>query len=407
LIEQLGADGRRNLYPWTQPTMRIDHIEVLNLRFEYPSERQFRYAGGICTARLTTLVRVHTDTGHVGTGAVYTHPGLATLVIKGQFEPMLRGRDPRDVESLWREMYLLTRWYGRKGAAHSALGALDIAFWDLRGQALGKPVRELLGGGKSSVPAYASSLLWKDSVKELAQEAEGHLARGFRRMKMRLGRGEDYDVPAIQAVRRAIGPDNDFMADGSMRYTVAQARKVAAVLRENRAFWFEEPFEPEDIDSYAAMRGTVGVLLAAGENEFGLPGFRELIHRKTVDIVQADASRCGGITEAWLSARAAADAGLLFAPHTWSDAVAVVANAHVVAAVPNGLTVEVDQTGNPFIEELLTEPLSIRNGMLQLSDRPGLGITLNEKTVERYRLADPLAIPAGNYSDMVFVDRTV
>jgi D-galactarolactone cycloisomerase len=221
-------------------------------------------------------------------------------------------------------------------------------------------------------------------------------------MKMRLGRSEEYDTAAVQAVRRAIGPDNDLMCDASMRYTVPLARRIGKVLADSRAFWYEEPFLPEDIDSYTALRGSVGVRVAAGENEFGVQGFRELMRAKAVDIVQADASRCGGLTETWRVARAAHEAGLEFAPHTWSDAVAVIANAQVVAAVPNGLTVEVDQTGNPFINELLVEPLTVRDGVLRLSERPGLGVELNEEVLARYRLADPFAIPPGFYSDMVF-----
>ncbi len=382
--------------------MRIDHVEVLNLLFEYPAARRFRYAGGVCTARMTSLVRVYTDTGHVGVGSAYSHPGLVTLVIQGQLAPLLRGEDPREVEALWQRMYAVTRWYGRKGAAISALGALDTAFWDLRGQALGKSAWALLGGERSACPAYASALLWKDDVRQLADEAERHLGNGFRRVKMRLGRSEEYDVAAVRAVRRAIGPANDLMADASMRYHVALARRVGRVLEENRAFWFEEPFAPEAIDSYAALRGTVGVRVAAGENEFGVQGFRELIRAGAVDVVQPDASRCGGISEVVKVADLAAAAGLSFAPHTWSDAVAVVANAHVVAARPNGLTVEVDQTGNPFIDDLLVEPLRVRDGRLALNDRPGLGVELNPDTLAQYRLADPTAIPDGSYSDMVF-----
>jgi D-galactarolactone cycloisomerase len=382
--------------------MKIDHIEVVTLRFEYPEAQRFRYAGGTCTARVTTLIRVFTDTGHVGVGSVYSHPGLVALILKDQLEPLLRGQDPREVEYLWERMYSVTRWYGRKGAALSALGGLDVAFWDLRGQALDKPVRTLLGGTRDAVPGYASALLWSDDVKDLADEAQRHLDHGFRRMKMRLGRSEDYDVAALQAVRRSIGPDNDVMADASMRYTVPLARRIGKVLAENRVFWFEEPFLPEDLDSYTALRGTVDVRIAAGENEFGVQGFRELLRCGAVDVIQADASRCGGITETYRSATLAAEVGVAFAPHTWSDAVAVIANAQVVATAPNALTVEVDQTGNPFIDELLVEPLTIRNGMLTLSNRPGLGIELNEKVVQRHRLADPLHLPAGFYSDMVF-----
>ena len=382
--------------------MKIDRIEPISLLFEYPPERRFRYAGGTCTGRVTTLVLVHTDTGQVGIGSAYSHPGLLTLILKGQLEAPLRGQDPREVESLWQRMYNLTRWYGRKGAAMSAIGALDMAFWDLRGQSLGKPVWALLGGDRPASPAYASALLWKDDARLLAEEAGTHLARGFRRMKMRMGRSEEYDIEAVRTVRKTLGKNNDLMTDASMRYNVPLARRIGKVLEENNVFWYEEPFTPEDIDSYAALRGSVGVRVAAGENEFGVQGFRELIRAKAVDIVQPDACRCGGISETLRVAKMAADAGLSFAPHTWSDAVAVISNAHVVASQPNGLTVEMDQTGNPFIDDLLVEPLRVRDGMLTLSNKPGLGIELNRAVVERQRMTDPLTMPDGFYSDMAF-----
>lgn len=383
--------------------MKIDHLDVINLRHEYPPERRFTYAGGTCTGRLTSLILVHTDTGHVGIGSAYSHPGLVHLIVKDQLEPLLRGQDPREVEYLWERMYAVTRWYGRKGAAMSAIGGLDVAFWDLRGKAKDKPVWQLLGGEScTDCPAYASALLWKANVTELADEATRHLARGFRRMKMRLGRSEDYDTAAVQAVRGAIGKEHDLMVDASMRYHPELARRMGKLLEEQRVFWYEEPFLPEDVDAYAGLRGSMSVRVAAGENEFGAQGFRELIRARAVDIVQPDASRCGGITEVVRVAALARQAQLAFAPHTWSDAVTVMANAHVVAAHANGVTVEVDQTGNPFIDELLVEPLRIHDGKLALSRRPGLGVELDGKLVDRHRMPDPLHVPPGFYSDMVF-----
>ena len=379
--------------------MKIDHVETITLRFEYADG--FQYAGGKCTARVTSLVLVHTDTGHVGIGAAYSHPGMVHLIVQEQLAPLLIGDDPTDVEALWQRMYRLTRWYGRKGAAMSAIGAIDTACWDLRGKSLGKPVWQLLGGERPTCPAYASALLWK-SPAELAEEAARLVARGFRRVKMRLGYGGEVDRAAVRAVREAIGPNCDVMCDGSMRYSLEDAATLAAFLSENNVFWFEEPFEPEDIDSYVALRSRVSVPLAAGENEFGLQGFRELIRAGALDIVQPDVSRCGGITEAKRVADLAQPAGLRVAPHTWSDAVAVTANAHLVASLPHGITVEVDQTGNPFIEDLLVEPLIVRDGQLSLSRAPGLGIELNPSVVERYRLQDPLHLPDGSYSDMIF-----
>jgi len=389
--------------------MRIDHIEVSNLRYEYPSQDAFMCAGGRCGVRVTTLVRVHTDTGHVGLGSVYSYPALAYLIIKQQLEPLLIGEDPTEVEALWQRMYRTTRWYGRKGVAMSALGGLDMAFWDLRGKAKGQPVWMLLGGERASCPAYASALLWKDPP-ELASEAIRHISKGFRRVKMRMGHSEEYDTEAVRAVRQAIGPQNDLLVDASMRYNLPLAQRMARFLAEQGVFWFEEPFQPEDYESYAALRANVGaksgagraVRIAAGENEFGAQGFAELIRMGAVDVLQPDASRCGGLSEVIRVARMAAAAGLEFATHTWNDALTVMANAQVVSAMPNGLTVEVDQTGIPFIDELLVEPLTVRDGQLQLSRAPGLGVELDERVVARHSMPDPLVIPDGFYSDMVF-----
>ena len=381
--------------------MKIDHTEVINLCFEYPEEHRFTYAGGVCNARLTSLILVHTDTGEVGVGSAYSHPALVYLIVRDQLDPLLRGEDPTEVEALWDKMYGITRWYGRKGAAMTALGGVDTALWDLRGKALGKPVWALLDGERTTCPAYASALLWNE-IDALAEEAARHIEAGFRRVKMRLARGEEYDTAAVRTVRTAIGPTNDLMVDASMRYHLELARRMGRFFEEQGVFWYEEPFAPEDLDTYTALRGTVGVPLAAGENEFGVQGFRELIRTGAVDIVQPDASRCGGISETWRVAKMAAEAGLRVATHSWSDAIAIMANAHVISSVPNGITVEVDRTGNPFIEDLLLQPLQITDGQLQLSDAPGLGIELNFEAVDRLRMSDPLTIPDGVYSDMMF-----
>jgi L-alanine-DL-glutamate epimerase-like enolase superfamily enzyme len=380
--------------------MKIDRIEPVSLRFAYPAGQGFWCAGGYCDARVTTLVEVHTDTGLCGLGSAYTLPALAHVVVKEQLEPLLRGREADDIESLWNLMYRATRWYGRKGAAMSALGAVDTALWDLRGKRLGKPVWELLGGRRSTCPAYASALLWQP-VESLAAEARRHLDRGYVRMKMRLGRDEPYDTAAVAAVRQAIGSKHDLMCDASMRYHPALAERIGKYLATQDVFWLEEPFEPEMLDAYSALRGRIGVPLAAGENEFGLQGFRELIEAKAVEIVQPDVSRAGGISEVWRIAQLAGRAGLRLATHSWSDGLAVIANAHVVAASDCGLTVEVDQTGNPLVDDLLDPPLTVRDGQLELGREPGLGVRLNRTLVDRLRMADPMRLPEGFYSDMV------
>lgn len=332
---------------------------------------------------------------------MYSHPALVYLIVRDQLDPLLRGLDPANVASLWEKMYGVTRWYGRKGVTISAIGGIDTALWDLKGQSEGKPVWKLLGGEKGECPAYASGLLWKE-IDGLAEEAKGHIDAGFTRVKMRLARSEAWDREAVTAVREAIGPDHDVIVDASMRYNVELARRMGKFLEEKGVFWYEEPFAPEDIDSFVALQGTVGIPVSAGENEFGLQGFRELIRAKAVNIVQPDASRCGGISEVFKVAKLAEENDLRVATHTWSDAVAVTANAHVISAIPNGITVEIDRTGTPFVEELLLDPLDVVDGQLKLSDRPGLGIELDMAVVERLKMADPLKIPDGSYSDMMF-----
>ena len=200
--------------------MKIEDIKVINLLYKIPNEKRMAYAGGSITGRLTTLVQVETNNRLFGLGSAYSHPELLRIVIEGHLRPLLLGEDPRDVESLWETMYQATRWYGRKGVAISAIGALDTAFWDLRGKDLEKPVYELLGGSRNKIPAYASALVWNDSLDSLFEEAGSYVDKGFRRVKMRLGKNEEYDISALETVRKAVGPKIDIIVDASMRYSL-------------------------------------------------------------------------------------------------------------------------------------------------------------------------------------------
>lgn len=384
--------------------MRIERISVTTLRYEYPGDTGFRFAGGYCDGRLSCLIQVFTDSDLVGIGSVYSHPTLVTKIVEDHLQPMLVGEDPLQVEALWERCYRITRWYGRKGVAISALGGVDIALWDLKGKAAGKPICELLGKKVSRVPVYASALLWKDDPEALAVEAREHLHAGFRAMKMRLGRNYEYDRCAVAVVRRAIGPSNRLMIEGNARYNVEQARRIATDYREKDVYWFEEPFPPEDVDSYLALRPNLRLRLAAGENEFGVQGFRELVDRGTVDILQPDSSRCGGISECRRVGLMAAEHGLPVATHGWSDAIAIVANMHVIASLPTGLTVEIDRTGNGLVNHLIKEPLRIIDGEALVPLGPGLGIELSDTALAHFALQDGL-VPDGNYSDLVFGKR--
>lgn len=384
--------------------MHIDEIKVHNLYMEYPDRKGFRYAGGQVTGRVSSLIEVITNKGMIGWGAAYGYPDLTRIIIENHLKSHLIGCDPCNIEELWDKMYGLTRWYGRKGIAVSSLGGLDIAFWDLKGKIAGKPIYELLGADRrtepASVPAYASGLFWHEDVSQLEREAARHLNNGFLRVKTRLGHSEAYDIAALDAIRRGMGVHGDILVDGSHRYTVEEAERMGNILADKEVFWFEEPFPPEDIDSYVKFRPKSSVPLAAGENDFGLQGFREMLRAEALDIVQPDVCRAGGITECRRIGNLSEKFGVKVATHTWSDAVALIANAHLIASLPYGLTVEVDQTGNPFIDKLLSGPLDIRDGLLHLSGNPGLGIEIDRQVVERLTL--DTMIPNGNYSDLIF-----
>jgi len=377
----------------------IVDVKVMNLKADYPPGEELRCAGEMATGRLTSLVLVTASNGAVG--SVWSHPTLTQSIVEHHLGPMILGEDPREIDSLWQRMYNLTRWYGRKGVAMSALGGIDIALWDLVGKIEDVTVRELLGARTSSVDAYASGLLWKDDVGELRVEARQHLSDGFTRMKMRLGRGPSYDVAALEAVVGELGPSQSLIVDGSQRYDSETAAWLSGLLAESGVVFFEEPFAPEDIDSYVELSRVAQLPIAAGENEFGVQGFRELLRAGAVSVVQPDVSRCGGITEGLRIGRLAEEFGAPVAPHSWSDAITIVANANLVAALPNGLSIEIDTTGNPLVDDLVDHPVTVTQGRFRLSDRPGLGFELNEETVAGHLLPAG-EVPDGHYSDIVF-----
>jgi L-alanine-DL-glutamate epimerase-like enolase superfamily enzyme len=337
-----------------------------------------------------------------GVGSAYSHPDIVRLIVEQHLRPFLVGQDASAVEELWDRMYSLTRWYGRKGAAISALGAVDVALWDIRGKALGQPVYRLLGGQEPAVTAYASGLLWHEELERLVDEARRYVHAGFRMVKMRLGRDPSYDRQAVDAVLESLEDGALLAVDGTHRYTLDDAVDLGSYLAERGVAWFEEPFPPEDLDAYAALRARTRVPIAAGENEFGLQGFRELVRAGAVDVAQPDVSRAGGITECHRIAGLVEQDGIRLVTHTWSDAVALVANAHLVAAAPTGWAVEVDTTGTPLMEELLTGGSPVGGGIVTLPDRPGLGIELDHDTVLRLALDPGESMRDGNYADLVF-----
>jgi D-galactarolactone cycloisomerase len=377
--------------------MRIAQVKVLVLRHRL--REPFGFSQWWYDTRSCCLVRIMTDTGLVGWGECYGPPEPTKAVIDSVYTPLiLQGADPLANEVLWERMYNRMRDYGQKGVAVAAISGVDIALWDIKGQAHGQPVHALLGGAfRTSVEAYATGLYFRqveDQPAALAEEAARYVAEGFAAVKMKVGLGLAADRANVRAVRAAIGPDTLLMADANHAYDARAAIGVGRVLEECGAHWFEEPVPPEDVDGYVEVKAALDLAIAGGEAEFTRWGFRELLRRRAVDIVQPDTCSAGGLTECKRIMALASAFGVRYTPHVWGSAVGLAASLHLAATVPDSppslapapLLFEFDRTENHFRDELTLAPIVLDHGRLAVPTGPGLGLAIDERTIERYRV---------------------
>ena len=381
--------------------MKITDLQVHVLRS--PLAEPFAFSQGWVHHRSATLVEVQTDTGLVGWGEAFAQglepPQVAAAAIEHALRPLVLGADPLDIEVLWHRMYHQTRDHGRKGSVIAALSAVDIALWDLAGKHHGLPVHKLLGGAfRTRVQPYATGfyrIKGQGERDRLVQEAHAHREAGFRLMKVKLGYGVDDDIQVIQAIALAVqGSDVMLMVDTNHAYGRAEALRLGWVLDEIGVRWYEEPVVPEDIDGYVELRARLRTPIAGGENEHTLYGFRELLGRHAVDIAQPDVGSCGGLTAARHIAVLAQAHGIEVNPHVWGSAVAQAASLQLIAALPvthhslyaRAPVLEYDRSSHPFRRELVTQPLELVDGMVEVPTGPGLGIEIRRETIARYRV---------------------
>ena len=256
------------------------------------------------------------------------------------------------------------------------------------------------------MPAAASTRKAR-AVDGLAGEAEGYRARGFKGMKMKIGRNPstqthlrqlvghaefcevepEEDIARVAAVRKALGPQAKLMVDVNCAWSPAFAIEMGRAMEPYKLYWIEEPVATDDIDGSARVADALATPIAGYETEIGLYGFRELITRGAVDIVQLDIAWTGGFSEGRRIAAFAQAHHRMVAPHAFAGAVLLVASLHFAAAIPNALVLEWDQNPNGLRDELLKEPLRLESdGTIKLPERPGLGIELDRGAVERYRV---------------------
>lgn len=297
--------------------MKIERVEVLEL--EAPAAVPWR----IATARLATLgatvVRLHADDGTTGLGEciVRLGPGVTRAVAEEILAPVVLGRDPFDVESIWDAMLATMRMRGHaRGFLVEAMSGVDIALWDMLGRRLGQPVWRLLAGhGRTRLPVYASSILLAEP-DAMAREAKDLVGAGFRAVKMKVGEALAVDVARMEAVRAAVGADVEVMLDANSGYDAPTAVAVARAAEGLGMAWLEEPVPPDDLPGYRRVRAGTRLRLAAGESHFTAGDLRELVAEGLLDVLQPDIARAGGFTGCRRIAALADAWNLAVAPHT-------------------------------------------------------------------------------------------
>ncbi len=360
------------------------------------------------------VVEVHTDAGIVGIGETDTNPWVARACIQSRgthimglgLEEMLIGADPLAPEALWQKLYSGSKMTGRRGALICAMGAIDMALWDIKGKALGVPIHNLLGGAvKQTITPYASLLPTGHTLAEYRQSLLDKLrqarAIGFRAAKLEicidgpythnaLHESDNAVVEIVAACRELVGPDFTLMVD--VAYAWADARTALRTIERLAPydlFFLETPINIDDLDGYAFLHQHSPIRIAAGEWQNTHFEFLDLADRGKLDVLQPDVGRVGGFTEARKVCQIAADRGRLIVPHCWKSGIGIAASAHLAAATAICPLIEflpANLSESLLRRDLVADELRMVDGVIPLPQRPGLGIELNRDALEKYRV---------------------
>lgn len=387
--------------------MRIESIETFVLRVPLVEERFFSSQCAF-PARNSLLVCVRTDTGITGwgEGGQYGPPEPVAACINTVLAPLILGRDPKQPRRIWEELYAATRDFGQKGTYIEAISAIDIALWDILGQAVGEPLHCLLGGAfRDSIPAYATGCYYRGeeylnnatSIPKLVEEARSYVSAGFDMLKIKVGLlSVEADLERATAIREAIGSETKLMVDANHAYNAFTALRMGRGLEELDVIWFEEPVPPEDHEGYRQVRGTLDMAIAGGECEFTRYGFKTFLSAGCVDIAQPDLCATGGFSE-WQNIQALASSfGTWVIPHVWGSGVSLAAALHALATIPpfphtanviplqNEPVVEFDRNPNALRDHLLVDPICLVDRRVPVPQGAGLGIDIDESVLIEY-----------------------
>lgn len=330
------------------------------------------------------LARVHTDVGIDGIGHTFSlttefQHSLAAMV--RELGELIVGEDPRRIEQLFARMVYPANWVGPGGLLNIAATAIDIALWDILGKDSGQPLWRLLGGFSDRVRTYESGVALGSRPDVLQRQAADLVAQGHRAIKMRpyAERDERIEkvVMRVRAIREAIGYDIDLMYDVNQTWTPSRAISVGRALEEFELFWLEDPTAMHDIEGQAAVAQALDVPICSGEYHYNPVSLLPLLKARAVDYLMVDMCRMGGITQVRKAAALAESFGVPVASHLIPEIFA-----HCIAAIPNGLMAEWMDWSTILFDGLPT----LTDGVLQLSERPGHGLSLLDDVVRKYRV---------------------
>jgi len=371
--------------------LKITAVEAIYLRLPEVKEQ--------CdSGQDAVVVRIDTDAGISGIGEVDSAPLAVKGMIEGPYchfitsglRNLLIGEDPFETEYLWHKMYHSNIYAGRRGLGIHAMSGIDVALWDIKGKALGVPIWKLLGGGfHTKVRAYASSL-FGPTPKATGQLARRLRDRGFSAVKFGwapMGRDEQTDIALVREARAGLGPGPDLMIDAGLVWDAKTAIQRARAFSEFKIFWLEEPLRADDYEGYSRLASATDIPIAAGEEESERRSYLELMDKGKIDIVQVDLTRSGGFTEAMKIASLAYDRGLRCVNHGFTTYINVAAALHFLNSIPNSFIAEfVVQEGTNLRDEITRQRIVAKDGYLPIPEEPGLGMELDPKMVEKYRV---------------------
>lgn len=337
------------------------------------------------TSTSLVIVRVAAADGTVGTGWTYGSPACAA-VVEDKLADVVRGRSALDVAGSFDVMVKEVRNMGRPGAVGYAISAVDTALWDLKARILGLPLHRLLGAVRPTVRVYGSGGFTTYDAETFDRQLAMWVGEyGIPRVKMKIGESwgtrVERDLARIHQARRRIGEGPELYVDANGAYTRKQAIRVLHAAEDDAVTWVEEPVSSDDLDGLREVSRSIEADVAAGEYGYDLTYFRRMCEAGAVDCLQADASRCGGITEWQRAAAVAAAFGLEISGHC-----APHLHVHIAAATPNFRHLEWFHDHVRIESMFFDGTLDPHGGELEPTDAPGNGLTLREQDVERYRV---------------------